>query len=134
MAALILSSICTALLIRTRPERNYVELKLRIQTWWWMVALMFFALAFSRVIAIVSIAIVSFMAFKEFLSIVPTRRNDHSVLLLAYLSIPVQYAWVGMEWDSGASLHLSLPVRPARATCRCRGLFFQDTFPEVVFN
>jgi phosphatidate cytidylyltransferase len=98
VAVLVTSSICTAVLMRARPEKNYIELKLRIQTWWWLVAVLFLALTFTRTIAIVTMAIVSFMAFKEFLSLVPTRRTDHSVLLLAYLAIPVQYAWVGMAW------------------------------------
>jgi phosphatidate cytidylyltransferase len=98
VAVLITASICTAVLIGTRPEKNYIELKLRIQTWWWLVVILFFALAFNRTIATVTMAIVSFMAFKEFLSIVPTRRADHPVLLLAYLAIPVQYLWVGMAW------------------------------------
>lgn len=92
------SSAFTALLVRARPEKNYVELKLRIQTWWWLVAVLFVALAFNRVIAIVAMTLVSFMAFKEFLSIVPTRRTDHSVMLLAFLAIPVQYLWVGISW------------------------------------
>lgn len=92
------ASVVTAVLIYVRPERNYVELKLRIQTWWWLVAMLFMALTFNRKVAMVAIAIVSFMAFKEFLSIAPTRRVDHSMLLLAYMSIPIQYFWVGMAW------------------------------------
>lgn len=96
--ALITASAFTAVLIHTRPERNYVELKLRIQTWWWIVGVFFLALTLSRTLTVVVIAIVSFMAFKEFLSIAPTRRADNAVLLLAYLAIPVQYLWVGMAW------------------------------------
>ena len=92
------ASITTAGLIYARPERNFVELKLRIQTWWWLSAILFVALAFDRKVAVVTMAIVSFMAFKEFLSIAPTRRADNSVLLLAYLAIPVQYLWVGISW------------------------------------
>ncbi|MBS0309060.1 MAG: phosphatidate cytidylyltransferase [Proteobacteria bacterium] len=84
--------------MRARPGKNYVELKLRIQTWWWLVSIAFLALTFNRTVAIVLMAIVSFMALKEFLSIAPTRRADNSVLLLAYLSIPIQYLWVGMAW------------------------------------
>jgi phosphatidate cytidylyltransferase len=95
---LIVASIVTATLIRIHPEKNYVNVKLRIQTWWWLVGVLFFALIFNRTIAVIVMALVSFMAFKEFLSIAPTRRADHAVLLLAYLAIPVQYLWVGMAW------------------------------------
>jgi phosphatidate cytidylyltransferase len=95
---LMIASTVTAGLIRTRPEKNYLELKLRIQTWWWLVVLMFAALTFHRTVAIVIFAVVSFMAFKEFLSIAPTRRADNRVLLLAYAAIPIQYLWAGISW------------------------------------
>ncbi|CAG1020886.1 partial phosphatidate cytidylyltransferase, partial [Patescibacteria group bacterium] len=39
-----------------------------------------------------------FLAFKEYLSLIPTRRADHRVLLWAYLSIPLQYYWVNIAW------------------------------------
>lgn len=98
VAVLVIASIVTATLIRLHPEKNYVELKLRIQTWWWLVAVFFIALTLDRTVAVTIIAIVSFMAFKEFLSIAPTRRADNKVLLWAYFSIPVQYLWVGTAW------------------------------------
>jgi phosphatidate cytidylyltransferase len=98
VAVLVLASSITALLIRLRPDKNYLNVKLRIQTWWWLAGILFLALIFTRGIAIAIMAIASFMAFKEFLSIAPTRRADHEVLLLAYLAIPLQYLWVGVAW------------------------------------
>jgi phosphatidate cytidylyltransferase len=95
---LLVASLITATLMRLHPARNYTGLKLRIQTWWWLAGLLVLALSFNRTVAVVIMAIVSFMAFKEFLSLVPTRPGDNSVLLLAYLAIPVQYAWVNMAW------------------------------------
>lgn len=88
----------TAGMIRMNPERNYLELRLRIQTWWWLVLLMLAALSLPKAFAMVIFGVISFLAFKEFLSIAPTRRADRRVLLLAYLAIPVQYLWVGMAW------------------------------------
>lgn len=95
---LIIASVVTAVLARMRPEKDYTELKLRIRTWWLLAIILFVALTFSRVIATVIFGLVSFMAFKEFLTIAPTRRADSRVLLLAYLAIPFQYIWVGMAW------------------------------------
>jgi phosphatidate cytidylyltransferase len=95
---LMAATIVTLVLSRMHPHKNYLEVKLRIKTWWWLVAVMFIALAFSRTVAITIFGLISFMAFKEFLSIAPTRRADNRVLLLAYLAIPVQYIWVGMSW------------------------------------
>ena len=42
--------------------------------------------------------LLSFLALKEFLSIVHTRLIDRSVIFLAYLSIPIQYYWLAMDW------------------------------------
>jgi phosphatidate cytidylyltransferase len=95
---LVCASTVTAGLMRMHPERNYLELRLRIQTWWWLVLLMLVALSIPSGYAMAIFGLISFLAFKEFLSIAPTRRADHRVLLLAYLSIPVQYLWVGMAW------------------------------------
>ena len=44
------------------------------------------------------LAFLSFLAFKEYLSLIPTRRTDHRVLFWAYLTIPVQYYLVAKGW------------------------------------
>lgn len=95
---LLFASLMTLWLIKARPEKNYIELKLRIKTRWWLVAIIFVALTFNRTVAVVTFGIISFLGFKEFLSLAPTRRADNRVLLLAYLTIPIQYLWVGMAW------------------------------------
>ena len=98
LAILVVASLSTAGLIRRYPERNYTSVKLRIQTWWWLTGLLILALSFSPLVALVLTAFVSFLGFKEFLSLVPTRPTDNPALLLAYLAIPVQYLWVHMAW------------------------------------
>jgi len=42
--------------------------------------------------------LVSFLALKEYFSLIPTRRADRRVLFWAYLSIPFQYYWVYRGW------------------------------------
>jgi phosphatidate cytidylyltransferase len=85
-------------LVRTKPERNYTELRLRIKTWWLIVAVFAVAVLFNRTVSVVVLGLVSFLAFKEYLSLVPTRRADHRVLFWAYLAIPIQFYWVWMAW------------------------------------
>jgi phosphatidate cytidylyltransferase len=70
---------------------NASELELRIQSWWVMILLIVAALVLGQTTAIVFFAGISFLALKEYLSIIPTRRADRSILLLAYLAIPLQY-------------------------------------------
>lgn len=97
-ALLALATAVAALLPRLHPERNYVELKLRIRTWWLIAIGFFMAVSFNRTVSVVALALVSFVAFKEFLSLVPTRRADCKVLLWAYLVIPLQYFWAWIGW------------------------------------
>lgn len=97
-ALLVTASVSTATLMRLRPTHNYTELKLRIQTWWWLAAILLLTLGVSRPVGVAVLAVISFMAFKEFVSLVPTRPIDNGVLLLAYLAIPVQYLWVHLAW------------------------------------
>jgi phosphatidate cytidylyltransferase len=52
----------------------------------------------SRGAAIVFFGLVSYLAFKEFITLIPTRRADHRVLFWAYLAIPLQYFWAYIEW------------------------------------
>jgi len=74
------------------------ELKARIGSWWAMVTLLVVALALGRTAMIVLLAFVSYLALKEYLTIIPTRKADRVVLLVAYLAVPVQYYWVGIGW------------------------------------
>ena len=90
---------CTRLFLSAKnPNKDYTELRQRIQSWWWIIALLFLVLAANRITAIVFLSFLSFLALKEFLSIVPTRLTDRRVIFWAYLSIPVQYYWVSMGW------------------------------------
>jgi len=95
---LVIASFVRLILLAKNPNKDYTELRQRIQSWWWIIALLFFVLATSRTTAIVFFGFLSFLALKEFLSIVPTRLTDRRVIFWAYLSIPVQYYWVSMGW------------------------------------
>ncbi|MBN67848.1 MAG: phosphatidate cytidylyltransferase, partial [Gimesia sp.] len=87
---LVTATTCRLTLKRLKPEEDYTELRQRIQSWWWMIGILFLCLIVSRTTAIILFAFISFLALKEFFSIVPTRQADRRVLFWAYLSIPVQ--------------------------------------------
>jgi phosphatidate cytidylyltransferase len=63
-----------------------------------MVIVFTVAMSLGRTISLIFFAFISFMALKEFLSMIPTRRADRRVLFWSYLAIPVQYWWAGIEW------------------------------------
>lgn len=95
---LIVASIIILAIRNRLSEGSRVELVNRIQSWWLMVIIFTAAIAVSRNVSLVFFAFISFMALKEYLSLVPTRQVDRRVMFWAYLTIPLQYILVGMEW------------------------------------
>lgn len=95
---LALVTVAVGVLRRLRPEADWTELRQRINSWWIIVAVFTIAIIGSRAVSIVFFAFVSFLALKEYFSLIPTRRADRRVLFWAYLTIPVQFYWVHLEW------------------------------------
>ncbi len=96
--ALIIASLSIAALSRLKPEKNWVELTLKIRTWWWIVGFFSLSLLGNKTMALVVFGIISFLALKEFLTLSSTREADHLVLFWAYLVIPLQYFWIHSLW------------------------------------
>jgi phosphatidate cytidylyltransferase len=63
-----------------------------------MVVIFTFAIAVSQTLSIIFLAFISFLAFKEFLSMIPTRRADRRVIFWAFLAIPAQFYWAAVGW------------------------------------
>jgi phosphatidate cytidylyltransferase len=80
------------------PDKDYSELKNRIQSWWLMVTVFSLALLLNRTVSILFFAALSYLALKEYLSLIPTRAADRQVLLWAYLAIALQYFWIYIGW------------------------------------
>ena len=100
------------------PQRNKKrELWLRTRTWWVIIALLGLSIALPSWVPVALFGLISFLAFKEFVTLIPTRRADHRVLLWAYLSIPMQYYWVSIGWYGmfiifiPVYIFLALPLR-----------------------
>ncbi len=81
-----------------KPNTDYTELRQRINSWWIMIAILFAVLVINQTTAMIFFGFLSFLALKEFLSIVPMRLSDRSVIFWAYLAIPIQYYWVSQGW------------------------------------
>jgi len=90
-ALLILASIISFTFRKLKPSDAATELSKRVVSWWWMISVFTFAILTSRVVSFAFLGFMSFLALKEYLSLIPTRRVDRSILLWAYLAIPVQY-------------------------------------------
>ncbi len=98
LTLLVIGSITTQFKIKKHPEKNFQELKQRINSWWWMISIIFIFLALGFKTTVILFAIISFLALKEFFSIVPLRQVDRRIVFWVYLSIPLQYYWVFSGW------------------------------------
>lgn len=97
-ALLIIASLVSWTMHKRHGGDKYVELRQRVRAWWVMVAIFVVAIALDRRLSIAFFALISFLALKEYFSLIPTRRADRRVLFWAYLSIPFQYYWVARGW------------------------------------
>lgn len=98
LGLLVLGSVITYLKIQRHPDADYRELKQRVVSWWWMIGILFVCLAMGFQATVILLAVMSFLALKEFFSIVPLRQVDRRVVFWVYLTIPIQYYWISSGW------------------------------------
>lgn len=81
------------------PSATIDNLNSRIRAWWGMVALIGLAFALGKGAVIVLFALASLAAFREFITLTPTRRGDHVALAVAFfVVVPLQYYLVWVDW------------------------------------
>jgi len=97
-ALLVLATIVVLVLRWRNPGERYAELMARTDSWWWMIGAFTLAILLNQTVAIVFLGLIAYLALKEYLSLVPTRRIDREVLLFAYLAIPIQFYWAAIDW------------------------------------
>ncbi len=98
VALLVVATLVVAWMRRGDSDGRHAELAARVRSWWVLVFVFAVAISFRRGIAIAFFAVLSFLALKEYLSLIPTRRTDRRVLFWVYLCVPLQYWWVWREW------------------------------------
>jgi len=103
LAALVLGTIAGRLLaLRARTEAGratVANMNERIKAWWVMSAVFGIALLTGRVGSVVLFALLSFLALREFITLIESGRADHRALLVAFfLATPAQYVLVATEW------------------------------------
>lgn len=97
-AMLVLASLIVWRMRRGDDAGKYRELADRVKSWWLMITIFAVAMVTSPLVSVIFFALLSFLAFKEYISIIPLRRADRRVLFWAYLTIPVQYWFVAEHW------------------------------------
>jgi phosphatidate cytidylyltransferase len=100
--ALVLASLLVMAHVLRHPEGEFDERRLSLQRDLravWVGALLFWLSWMSGPLgATVAFGIFSFLALREFITLVHTRRGDHRSLILAFfLALPLQYLLVGLR-------------------------------------
>jgi phosphatidate cytidylyltransferase len=96
-ATLSIASIIVYVMRRKDTSGQLKELSDRVKSWWLMSSIFAIAMVTSPFVSIIFFALLSFLAFKEYVSIIPLRRADRRVLFWAYLCIPIQYFFVSQQ-------------------------------------
>ena len=81
-----------------KPKPVYAEMLLRLRTFWILVIVLTGAMLLGHQASIVLWAAISFLALKEYLTMIPTRQADHRLLFWCYAAIPLQYFWIWHNW------------------------------------
>ncbi len=98
LALLLLASLITGLLTFLKRNQDFSELAQRVKSWWFMAGFFFLSLLVHPDLSILLFAMMSFLALKEYFTLIHTRIEDHRVLFWAFLAIPFQYWWVKSQW------------------------------------
>jgi phosphatidate cytidylyltransferase len=80
-------------------RETVANLNARIRAWWGMVAVFAGAIFLGRNVTLGLFGILSFLGLREFITLTPTRPNDHRALLLAFfVVVPFQYWLIATSW------------------------------------
>jgi phosphatidate cytidylyltransferase len=103
LCLLAISSVVGSILrSRQKPgvSRTTIDnLNARIRAWWKMCAIFAASILVGRIGSLILFGVISFLAMREYMTLVPTRRGDHRTLFWSFFVImPLQYYLIGIQW------------------------------------
>jgi phosphatidate cytidylyltransferase len=117
------------------PDPVIENLNARIASWWAMTAILGLAFIIGNAGVIVLFALLSFMALREFFSLLHTRRGDHLALWSAFFVVlPIQYVLIHIDWYGLYTVFIpvyAFLLMPIVAVLRGDSTRFMDRIAEV---
>lgn len=103
LALLVCASVAGSILgrrVTSASGRATVDnINARIRAWWVMALLFLIAATAGTVVSIVLFSLISFLALREFVTLVPTKPGDHRALFWSFFVVtPVQYYLIWLQW------------------------------------
>ncbi|MDO5359217.1 MAG: phosphatidate cytidylyltransferase [Jeotgalicoccus sp.] len=98
VAVLIISTVITKIMKHKNNSGGLKEVEMRIRSWWVMFIIFTFALIIHSTISLIFMALLCFLALKEYFSLIPFNRAHRLVLFWAYMTIPIQFSLIYLGW------------------------------------
>ncbi|OHD89456.1 phosphatidate cytidylyltransferase [Sulfuricurvum sp. RIFCSPLOWO2_12_FULL_43_24] len=95
LGILAFATVIVSVLFRTKTSQ---ELKDRVTSWWIIIGAFNVGAMLNTTVAMFFFALISYLALKEYFTLIPTRRTDRRIIFYAYLSIVFQYWFAGLQW------------------------------------
>jgi phosphatidate cytidylyltransferase len=88
-----------AFIRKPEAQATISNLNARIGAWWVMSAIFALTLVIGPIGSLVLFGLMSFLALREYVTLLPTRRADHRTLFWAFfIFTPLQYFLIGIQW------------------------------------
>ncbi len=85
-------------ILAKRNDKDYTELRSRIVSWFYMITIFALGVYLNDIVGIIFLALISYLAFKEYVSLIPTRIIDRRIIFYGYLFIIPQYYFAYTQW------------------------------------
>jgi len=79
-------------------HKSSKELKDRVNSWWIIVLAFVVGAMLNTTVAMFFFGLISYLALKEYFSLIPTRLTDRRIIFYAYIAIIFQYYFAAIEW------------------------------------
>jgi phosphatidate cytidylyltransferase len=95
----VIGLVMKAVIKKPEAQATISNLNARIWAWWIMSAIFALTLAIGSVGSLVLFGLMSILALREYVTLLPTRRADHRTLFWAFfIFTPLQYFLIAIQW------------------------------------
>ncbi|MCP4971933.1 MAG: phosphatidate cytidylyltransferase, partial [Arcobacter sp.] len=84
--------------LQKKNNKPYIELYDRTISWFYMILIFALLVFLNNILAMIFFALLSYLALKEYFTLIPTRLTDRRILFYGYLVIIFQYYLAYIQW------------------------------------
>lgn len=84
--------------LQKKNNKPYTELYDRTKSWFYMILIFALSVFLNNILAMIFFALLSYLALKEYFTLIPTRLTDRRIMFYGYLVIIFQYYLAYIQW------------------------------------